>query len=95
MHGLKVLLSKNFIDNLREETQKGRLKKVQEGYFISYVPYGYKKINKKDTVIHPQTSKFVKRNLFIVAIATYNPSIISDIFILKGISDKFKCFDFL
>ena len=38
VHGLKVLLSKNFIDNLREETQKGRLKKVQEGYFISYVP---------------------------------------------------------
>ena len=61
VHGLKVLLSKNFIDNLREETQKGRLKKVQEGYFISYVPYGYKKLNKKDTVINPQTSKFVKR----------------------------------
>jgi len=61
VHGLKVLLAKNFIDNLREETQKGRLKKVQEGYFIAYAPYGYKKLNKKDTVINPQTSKFVKR----------------------------------
>ena len=27
VHGLKVLLAKNFIDNLREETQKGRKKK--------------------------------------------------------------------
>ena len=27
VHGLKVLLAKNFIDNLKEETQKGRLKK--------------------------------------------------------------------
>lgn len=61
VHGLKVLLAKNFIDNLREETKKGRLKKVQEGYFISYPPYGYKKINKKDTILHPQQSKFVKR----------------------------------
>ena len=43
VHGLKVLLAKNFIDNLREETKKGRLRKVQEGYFISYAPYGYKK----------------------------------------------------
>lgn len=61
VHGLKVLLSKNFIDNLREETQKGRLKKVQEGYFIAYPPYGYQKLNKKDSILHPQTSKFVKR----------------------------------
>ena len=60
VHGLKVLLSKNFIDNLREETEKGRLRKVKEGYFISAPPYGYQKINKKDTVIHPQNSKFVK-----------------------------------
>lgn len=61
VHGLKVLLSKNFIDNLQEETQKGRLKKVKEGYFISYPPYGYQKINKNDSVFHPQQSKFVKR----------------------------------
>jgi len=61
VHGLKILLAKNFIDNLREETQKGRLKKVQEGYFISYPPYGYKKTNKRNTILHPQQSKFVKR----------------------------------
>lgn len=41
VHGLKVLLAKNFIDNLREEIQKGRLKKAQEGYFIGQVPQNY------------------------------------------------------
>lgn len=61
VHGLKVLLAKNFIDNLSEETQKGRKKKVETGYFIGQVPYGYKKLNKNDTVLHPQKSKFVKR----------------------------------
>lgn len=61
MHGLKVLIAKNFIDNLREETQKGRKKKVEEGFFIGQVPYGYKKLDKCTTVLHEQKSKFVKR----------------------------------
>lgn len=61
VHGLKVLLAKNFIDNLREETQKGRKKKVEEGFFIGQVPYGYKKLDKCKTVLQEQRSKFVKR----------------------------------
>lgn len=62
VHGLKVLLAKNFIDNLREETQKGRLKKVQEGYFIGQVPYGYKKLkDKKTTIIDEEKAPFVRR----------------------------------
>lgn len=35
VHGLKVLLAKNFIDNLREETYKGRKKKAEEGYIVA------------------------------------------------------------
>lgn len=61
VHGLKVLLAKNFIDNLREETQKGRLRKVQEGYFIGQVPYGYKKLDTKTTVIDEEKAPFVRR----------------------------------
>ena len=61
VHGLKVLLSKNFIDNLREETQKGRLKKASEGYFIGQVPYGYKKLDPRTTVIDEEKAPFVRR----------------------------------
>lgn len=61
IHGLKVLLSKNFIDNLREETQKGRLRKAQEGYFIGQVPYGYKKLNPRKTILDERKAPFVKR----------------------------------
>lgn len=62
VHGLKVLLAKNFIDNLREETQKGRLRKVQEGYYIGQVPYGYKKLkDKKTTIIDEEKAPFVRR----------------------------------
>lgn len=62
VHGLKVLLAKNFIDNLREETQKGRKKKAEQGYFIGQVPYGYKKLgDKKTTVIDESKAPFVRR----------------------------------
>ena len=54
VHGLKVLLAKNFIDNLKDETQKGRKKKVKNGFFIGQVPYGYMKINKRESELHPQ-----------------------------------------
>ncbi len=61
VHGIKVLMAKNFIDNLREETQKGRLKKAQEGYFIGQVPYGYKKLDPKTTIIDEEKAPFVRR----------------------------------
>lgn len=61
VHGLKILLAKNFIDNLREETQKGRLKKASQGYFIGQVPYGYKKLDPRTTVIDEEKAPFVSR----------------------------------
>ncbi len=60
-HGLKVLLAKNFIDNLREETRKGVQKKVEEGYFVAQVPYGYKKLDKNKTIINEEKAPFVRR----------------------------------
>lgn len=61
VHGIKVLMAKNFIDNLSEETKKGRLKKVKEGYFIGQVPYGYKKLDPKTTIINEEKAPFVRR----------------------------------
>jgi len=61
IHGIKVLMAKNFIDNLSEETKKGRLKKAQEGYFIGQVPYGYKKSDPRTTLIDEEKASFVRR----------------------------------
>lgn len=60
IHGLKVLLAKNFIDNLREETRKGRKKKAEEGYIVGGAPYGYKKVNKKDAEPVEPEATFVR-----------------------------------
>lgn len=47
IHNLKVVLAKNYIDNLSEESSKGMLEKAEQGYFPSYTPIGY--INNTDT----------------------------------------------
>jgi site-specific DNA recombinase len=41
MHGMKVLMAKNYIDNLREEVQKGLRTKAAQGVYPSFAPLGY------------------------------------------------------
>lgn len=41
MHGIKVLMAKNYIDNLSEETSKGMLQKAEQGTWPSWAPLGY------------------------------------------------------
>src|SRR5258708_39283757 len=42
MHGMKVLMAKNFIDNLSEETRKGMVEKARSGIYPSFAPIGYR-----------------------------------------------------
>ena len=44
---LTVILAKNYIDNLKEETGKGLREKAEQGEFPSKAPIGYR--NKKET----------------------------------------------
>jgi site-specific DNA recombinase len=41
MHGIKVLMAKNYIDNLSEEVRKGLRTKASQGLFPSFAPLGY------------------------------------------------------
>ncbi|MCK5680182.1 recombinase family protein, partial [bacterium] len=66
MHGIKVLMAKNYIDNLSEETKKGMLEKAEQGIYPSFAPLGYlnvkcdgKRFIQPDPVAAPQV-----RNLF-------------------------------
>ncbi len=55
IHGIKVLMAKNYIDNLSEETRKGMLEKAEQGIFPSYAPLGYRNVKGSDgkNVIEP------------------------------------------
>lgn len=45
MYGFRVLIAKNFIDNLSEETRKGMLEKARSGVYPSYAPVGYRNVD--------------------------------------------------
>jgi DNA invertase Pin-like site-specific DNA recombinase len=41
MHGIKVLMAKNYIDNLGEEVRKGMIEKARQGHWPTVAPAGY------------------------------------------------------
>ena len=41
MHGIKVLMAKNYVDNLSEEVKKGMREKAAQGHWPSVAPIGY------------------------------------------------------
>lgn len=42
VHGIKVLMAKNYIDNLSEETRKGLTEKAEQGMWPSQAPLGFR-----------------------------------------------------
>jgi site-specific DNA recombinase len=40
-HGIKVLMAKNYVDNLGEEVRKGMLEKARQGHWPTVAPIGY------------------------------------------------------
>ena len=48
MHGIKVLMAKNYIDNLSEETRKGMQEKAEQGIWPTVAPLGYRNIAGSD-----------------------------------------------
>jgi site-specific DNA recombinase len=65
MHGIKVLMAKNYIDNLSEEARKGMQEKAEQGIWPTKTPLGYrniigpdgKKIIAVDTAVAPIVAK--------------------------------------
>lgn len=76
MHGFKVLVAKNFIDNLKEETTKGMDEKAKQGYFPSGAPIGYVNTidenGKKFIKIDETKAPFIKRLFELFATGKYS-----------------------
>ena len=66
IHGIKVLMAKNYVDNLSEEVKKGMHHKAREGNWPSSAPFGY--LNERDggrSFIVPDPERaLLLRNLF-------------------------------
>lgn len=65
MHGIKVLMAKNYIDNLSEETKKGMQEKAEQGIWPSFAPLGYRNVDgpdgKKGIESDPEVAPIVTR----------------------------------
>ncbi len=64
MHGIKVLMAKNYIDNLSEETSKGMQEKAEQGTWPSWAPLGYENVtvgDQRKVVPHPQKAPIVAK----------------------------------
>ena len=73
IHGIKVLMAKNYIDNLSEETRKGMTEKAESGAFPHRAPVGYK--NDKETrtiVVDPERASYVRELFQLYATGRYS-----------------------
>lgn len=65
MHGIKVLMAKNYIDNLSEEARKGMQEKAEQGIWPTKAPLGYRNVagtnGKRIILPDPDTAPLVAK----------------------------------
>ena len=65
MHGIKVLMAKNYIDNLSEEARKGMQEKAEQGIWPTKTPLGYLNVTgpdgRKVIAVDPEIAPIVSK----------------------------------
>ncbi|MCE5216059.1 recombinase family protein [bacterium] len=64
MHGIKVLMAKNYVDNLAEEASKGMRTKAEQGTWPSSAPLGYLNVRSGDRrgiALDPERAGTIRR----------------------------------
>jgi site-specific DNA recombinase len=62
VHGIRVLMAKNYSDNLREEVKKGMAEKAEQGIFPGHAPFGYlNDRTERNIKPHPEESPIVRQ----------------------------------
>lgn len=62
IHGIQLVIARNYIDNLREEVKKGMREKAEQGIYPSRPPLGYRNNKLQRTIeVDPATAPRAKR----------------------------------
>src|ERR1700676_2478802 len=73
MHGIQVLMARNYIDNLREEVCKGMREKAEQGIYPSRPPLGYRNNKLERTIeIDPEKAPIARRLFELYATGQYS-----------------------
>src|SRR5712692_3274843 len=60
VHGIQVVIARNYIENLREEVKKGMREKAEQGIYPGRAPFGYRNNKAERTIeIHPANAQIV------------------------------------
>lgn len=94
IHGIKVLMAKNYCDNLSEEVKKGRLKKANMGYYPSKAPVGYKNSKNSEGIgiieIDENKAPFVTRAFQLYATGAFSIDELRKKLFSEGFNHKLK-----
>ncbi len=62
VHGIQVVIARNYIENLREEVRKGMREKAEQGTYPSYAPFGYRNNKLERTIeVNPEKAPIARR----------------------------------
>lgn len=93
IHGIKVLMAKNYVDNLSEEVIKGQTKKAKENIYPSTAPIGY--VNDEDPLtrrrvifIDKERAPFIKRAFELYATGDYSSLYINNLMYKEGLRTR-------
>jgi site-specific DNA recombinase len=74
-HDLKLILSRNYVNNLSEEVRKGQTEKAKQGIWPSCAPIGYKNQLEDHTIIpDPEEAPLIKKSFELSATGQYSLS---------------------
>lgn len=95
MHAIKVVLAKNYLDNLSEEVKKGQKEKIRQGGFPHKAPVGYLNImdnetGRKTIIVDPEKAPYIKRLFQLYVSGAYSVDEIKKILYDEGLNHKGK-----
>jgi site-specific DNA recombinase len=75
IHGIHVVMARNYIENLREEVKKGMREKAEQGIYPSRPPVGYRNNKAERTIeVNPEKAPLVRRMFELYATGKYSLS---------------------
>lgn len=95
VHGFKVLMAKNFVDNLSEEVIKGQTQKAREGIYPSTAPLGYLNADdgngKRIIIVDNERAPYIRRAFELYASGSYSELEICNLLYNEGLRSKKNC----
>ena len=91
VHGIKVLMAKNYVDNLSEEVRKGMHQKAAQGHWPGAAPLGYlnrREAGKSFIVPDPERAPLIRRAFELYDTGEYSIKAIADFAQANGYRGK-------